>query len=89
MKNTSRIQNKKRPHSIDDLCGRYFQSSVSASTVLAKGGWGTFFNDTSHNENNYYQAAGRAVMLLGYFLTGQDVFLVRTKVSCARTCVCY
>ena len=41
----------------------YFQASVAADVLVARG-WRRFFNDTSHNENNYYQAAGRAVMLL-------------------------
>jgi hypothetical protein len=62
----------------------YFHTSVTADAVMAAG-WQSFYNDTSHNENNYYQAAGRAAMILGYTLTSDTVFLDRTAAGLASS----
>ena len=41
----------------------YFRTSIT-SDVVTEWGWRKLHDDTSHNENNYYQSAGRAWMLL-------------------------
>ena len=56
----------------------YFQTSVRMGEVVAAG-WRRFFDDDSHNENLYYQSAGRAVMLMMHALTQHSLFLNRTR----------
>ena len=65
----------------------YFQTSINADAVVQRGGWMHFFNDTSHNENNYYQSAGRAAMLMAHVLTDASpyLFLERTRTGLAST----
>jgi hypothetical protein len=64
----------------------YFQTSGVAKFFIQKG-WQTFFNDTSHNENNYYQSAGRAMMLLAHALSGDQsgLFFNRTRAGLQGT----
>ena len=64
----------------------YFHTSIT-SDVVTEWGWRRLHDDTSHNENNYYQSAGRAWMLLAHKLTGapDDVFLRRTKAGLNST----
>ena len=57
------------------------------SSFVVQSGWPHFFNDNSTNENNYYQSAGRAAMLMAHVLTGDESgpFLNRTKAGLATT----
>ena len=68
----------------------YFHSSITADAVVQQG-WRHFFTDTSHNENNYYQSAGRAMMLMAHVLTCDEtgLFLNRTKAGLASTMQAY
>jgi hypothetical protein len=62
----------------------YFQCSISAGLLMSNG-WRKYFDDSSHNENNYYQSAMRAVALMAYGLTGAPVLLNRTRAGLATT----
>jgi hypothetical protein len=64
----------------------YFQCSISAAAVMQHG-WRKYHDDTTTacGENNYYQSAGRAGILMAYGLTGQDAFLNRSRTGLTTT----